>query len=139
MTIAEAADVAGPWTFRKGADGTPVDLVAGKPGGGWLFPYVMQVGEHGYVLTGADAWPPKAIFAGYSRDGLEFTVPDEPLIRPADVREGASSMKALRGAWDAKKQRIEAVANPWGRQRRTYVLHFSESPFDPAFFAELPQ
>lgn len=116
IPVAEADGLEGDWRFRRDAEGKWLDITRGS-GLPWLFPHVQPLGDWGWMLTGADAWPPQRIYAAYSRDGLVFTLPvdDEgkavPLLRAREVRADARFIKILRGAWDPKRARFVAVAS----------------------------
>lgn len=143
LAMAEADKPEGPWTFDRDDEGRIRDQVAHLPEGGqWLFPQVMTIGEHGYLLTGADRWPPTRITAALSTDGRRFRLPPvqdvpRPLIRPADIIPESTMIKALRGAYHPETQRFEAVASVWHPEQRTFLLMTSSTRLNPAVFQRL--
>ena len=137
LAIIEADSVEGPWHFVRHEDGSIRNAVAGLDGG-WLFPQVIAVGEHGYLLSAGDAWPPRAIRGAISGDGLNFSwVGDNDaariILQPHQVLAEATSVKAVRFAWDAQQQRLLAVANPF--HQRQYPLLWSWATIDLKIFA----
>jgi len=116
VLIAESESIQGPWTFLRDEQDRVVDITkaSGLP---WLFPHVQSLGENGVMLTGADQWPPKAVYAAYSRDGVNFVLPvDEqgkpiPLRRMEDVNAAARFCKTLRGVFDPATNRFTAIMN----------------------------
>ena len=140
LSIAEAATVHGPWTILKDDQGKAIDARASLPGGAWLFPQVVPIAEHGYILTGGNTWPPTQIWAAVSTDGISFSVPQEngqarPMLLPTDVLAGAKSMKSLRLVYDPLGKRLFAVSNPWQAQHRDYPLLWSEAQLDLSVFS----
>ena len=92
----------------------------------------------------ANAWPPKEIWAAVSSDGLSFSVPgiaeqQQPVLRPADIDADAPSLKALRLAYDARQQKVYAMANTWDRERRGYRLWWAEGALDLSVFDQAPK
>lgn len=132
VAVLDAPTVAGPWTFRR-SGGAPLDAAAGLPGGTWLFPHVVPIGDRGWLMTGGDRWPPTELWAARSRDGLTFAVPGAaaPVLTPPQVAPGAGSLKCLRAAWNAERGVLEAVANAWDPKRRQYRLHCAEGTIAP--------
>lgn len=116
LLIAEADTLEGPWEYLRDENGRPVDVLAGSRID-WLFPHVQLLKDGVYMLTGGDAWPPQAVYAAYSREGVNFVSPADddgnplPLIRMTDIHPDARFCKALRGVWVESKQRFLAVGN----------------------------
>lgn len=114
LLVAEADHPEGPWTFLRNPEGKLVNILEQSrlP---WLFAHVQPLGNEGFMLTGGSSWPPKALYAAYSRDGIHFSTPaDEngnpvPLLEP--FHEDALFMKALRGAMDPTEPVFHAFAN----------------------------
>ena len=141
LSIAEADNIAGPWTFSRDESGAIKDHCKDLPGGAWLFPQVVQIGDKGYVLTGADAWPPRQLWGAISSDGLTFRIPTEqdqqlPLLRPTDINSNLRSFKALRFAYDETANRLIAIVNPWNAQTRSYPLLWTDASIDLDLFKE---
>ncbi|TVR16928.1 MAG: hypothetical protein EA401_00835 [Planctomycetota bacterium] len=116
LAVLEADRPEGPWTFVRDEQGEVHNALQGL-GGGWLFPQVSAIGEHGYLLTGGNTWPPTAIVAAVSADGLRFVPPqgaEEPAVifRPGWLAPDARQAKTLRVAWDEDRQRLLAMSNP---------------------------
>jgi len=116
ILVADAGTAAGPWTFYRDKNKEVVDITRGS-GLPWLFPHVQALGPDAYMLTGADQWPPKAIYAAYSRDGINFVLPVDskgkplPLRRLRDLRADALFCKTLRGVIDPQQNTFYAVMN----------------------------
>ncbi|GEM_PF-3172714 len=116
ILIAESETLEGPWTFLRDDQKQVIDITKGS-GLPWLFPHVQPLGEHGVMLTGADQWPPKAVYAAYSRDGVNFVLPvteegkPVPLRRMEDVNPDARFCKSLRGTLIEKTGMFSAVMN----------------------------
>jgi len=141
--IAESDAIEGPWRFLRDADGACVDIVNGlAPGCNWLFPNVMRIGEHGYMLTGGDQWPPTGSWAAFSADGIRFRClalpggPVPPVLRPSDILPGATAMKVLRGAFNPETGHFDAVATVGSADGRWQLYHsrahFNTNVFEPA-------
>jgi hypothetical protein len=116
ILIAEADSVDGPWRFLRDKVGNVVDVTEGS-GIPWLFPQVQALGEDGFLLTGADQWPPNRIYGAYSADGVQFRLPVDgggravPLMAKTDVRPDARFCKILRGVWDPEQKRLVFISN----------------------------
>jgi hypothetical protein len=116
--IAEAPKPEGPWRFRRDMRGRCIGITGGlSENCKWVFPNVMQIGAHGYMLTGVDKWPPSSTWAAFSRDGVKFSLrkgPDGkrtgPMLVPSMVAPGMDSIKGLRGAFNPANGMFEAVA-----------------------------
>ncbi len=143
MFIAEAPKIEGPWRFLKDRSGRCIDITKGLTTDcKWLFPNVMKIGEHGYMLTGGNAWPPTSTWAAFSVDGIHFEIPHvpgqkpQPVIRPADISPKATSMKVLRGAYNPANGMFEAVANI---SSKGWHVHHSKTEFDLEVFKRIRQ
>ncbi len=139
MFIAEAPKPEGPWRFVKDAAGRCININENlTPDCKWLFPNVMQIGEHGFMLTGGNKWPPTATYAAFSVDGIHFEIPSapgtapQPILRPQDISPQATSMKVLRGAFNPKTGLFEAVANI--STKKGWHVHHSKTEFDLQVF-----
>lgn len=116
LLIAEADSLEGPWKYVRDDKGIPVDVLAGSSIV-WLFPHVQPFKSGVYMLTGGDNWPPAAVYAAYSRDGVHFVAPADgegnpvPLIRKTDIHPDAIFCKTLRGVWMESEQAFLAVGN----------------------------
>ncbi len=116
--IAEAPKPEGPWKFRKDVRERCVNITEKlSPDCKWLFPNVMKIGGHGYMLTGVDKWPPSSTWAAVSLDGVKFSLrrgpdgkPTGPILVPSMVAPGMDSIKGLRGAFNPANGMFEAVA-----------------------------
>jgi hypothetical protein len=116
--IAEAPKPEGPWKFRKNMRGRCIGITEGlSPDCQWLFPNVMQIGKHGYMLTGVDKWVPTSTWAAFSLDGVKFHLRKDdkgkvtgPIFVPSMVAPGMDSIKGLRGAFNPANSMFEAVA-----------------------------
>jgi hypothetical protein len=142
MLIAQAPGVEGPWTFLRDRSGNCININEGLTKDcEWLFPSVMKIGDHGYMLTGGDKWPPTAAWAAFSVNGVYFDIPSrrgrksEPGLRCTDIQPEADAMKVLRGACNPDTGLFEAVANvavPGG-----WHVYHSQCPFDVGIFKRL--
>ena len=124
LAVAEADQVEGPWTFIRAADGSLLDALDGVPGG-FVFPYVNQLGDR-WVISGADAWPPRAILGAISDDGLSFTPLSQPLITPNEILPGSDAIKTLRWTTSADG-RLHATASVWSADAGTWVVHTAQA------------
>ena len=75
LSVAEADSVRGPWVFIKNEAGEIRNVVSGLPGGSWLFPSLQHIKDHGYILTGGNAWPPKEGLGSGQYGWYQFSVP----------------------------------------------------------------
>lgn len=143
LLVAESDTPEGPWSFLRHPDGSVINLLENTPKT-WTFLHIQPLGTLGYMLTGADAWPPTRIFAAYSRDGLHFITPASrdsgeriPLMSMGDVSPDAKFCKALRGALHPDDTTFTAIMNisrPADRGRS--MLHHSQARFDKEAFRE---
>lgn len=146
LFVAESDTPEGPWSFLRHPDGTVIDLLANTTES-WTFLHVQPLGDAGYMLTGADAWPPTRVFAAYSRDGLYFISPAHrdsrgllPLMRMEDVAGDAKFCKALRGALHPDEKTFSAVMNISRPVHRGFsMLYHSQARFHPDTFESLFQ
>lgn len=143
LLIAEADTPEGPWRFLRDAEVRPLDLFRDSPLP-WLFAHVQPLGEHGFMLTGGDAWPPQAVYAAYSADGLSFHLPARadgtplPLQRATDVAEDARFCKALRGVLVPDSLRFLRVMNISRPEHRGQsFLYSGEALLNPEALREL--
>lgn len=144
LLVAESERPEGPWNFLRNADGSVINLLATvrEP---WTFLHVQPLGDIGFILTGADAWPPTRIFAAYSRDGLHFVSPAHtgsldllPLMRMEDVAMDAKFCKALRGVLHPNEKTFSAVMNVSRPADRGFsMLYHSQARFQPETFKSL--
>ena len=121
----EADQPAGPWTIVRAADGSILEITPQQFGGAWLFTHVIAVPGRGYLLTGGNAWPPKALYAALSEDGLDFSHSQahQPVLLPGDIKSDAPSMKVLRCVWDPTQNQLLAVTNIWDPDEKNYRLY----------------
>ena len=102
LLLAEADHLEGPWTYVRDDNGRPVNLLEGSSVP-WIFPHVQRLSDGTFLFTGAAQWPPKKVFAAYSKDGVQFIYPadEEGLPRPlrevGDIVPEGTYIKALRG------------------------------------------
>lgn len=146
LLVAESDHPEGPWTFLREQQGERINLYPADtlP---WLFVHVQPLGDTGYMLTGADQWPPKNIYAAYSTDGLHFVTPADPdtheplpLMRARELAPDAQFCKALRGTLLEDAKTFTAIMNiSRPRDRGRSMLYFSESAFDADLFHALFQ
>lgn len=138
LALAEADQVEGPWTFLRDDASEIRDLQNGLPGGEWLFPFVMKIGDHGYLLTGGNTWPPTEMWAAYSKDGIHFEVLEaQPSLLPNQIVPSAITMKCLRGYYDFATGKFIAAANVWDEKNQRYALYWSQCSFDLRVFDKL--
>ncbi len=136
LAILEADRPEGPWRFVRDEHGQMRNAVDGLAGG-WLFPQVTAIGDHGFLLTGGNTWPPTAIHGAISTDGYRFVAPggDEDSIvifRPQWLCPDAKHAKTLRVAWDPERHELIAMANPLAG--RSWDLFWCRATFDLTVF-----
>jgi hypothetical protein len=144
LLVAESDGPGAPWTFLRTREGTRLNLFTSSPLP-WLFVHVQPLGDQGYLLTGADAWPPQKIYAAYSRDGLHFRNPTDPetghavpLIHAVDVSPDARFCKVLRGVLMPDGKTFTAIMNISRPQDRGMsTLFFSRASFNLNTFKTL--
>ena len=101
-------------------------------------PWVMQAIYSPVVTRG----PPREIWGAVSQDGLNFVVPQhgdnqeqKPLLVPQQLHPNVTSFKALRFAYDAKREKLFAIANPWNAQNAWPPLMWTDARIDLGIFA----
>ena len=142
LLVAEAERPEGPWTFLRDETGAVLNLFANTPIP-WVFPHVQTLDDQTIMLTGADAWPPQAVYAAYSRDGLHFRFPADatenddgtvnldaattprPLRNATDISPDARFCKGLRGIWMPESQTFHAVMNISRPQHRGHSFLYA--------------
>lgn len=136
LAILEADTVHGPWRFVRNRRGEIHNVLDGL-NGGWLFPHVAGIGEHGFLLTGGNTWPPTEIHAAISNDGIQFR-PIDPgnkpsvIFRPSWLDPQAQNVKALRVAWDGEQQRLLTISNPY--DGKAFPLFWTWATVDLSIF-----
>jgi len=142
LCVADAPSVDGKWVFLKDSSGRYLNVIKGLAHDcDWIFPNVMKIGDHGYMATGSNKWPPTSVFAAFSVNGIHFDIPKapgkpaQPVLVFSEVSAKTDSIKILRGAFNPETGLFEAVSNISAGSG--WHVHHSKTEFDVGVFKRL--